>query len=1073
MRIRYHIPTYMQFQGEASENEKARLEQALIAAIRRAVEGAATGSAEMVTADEAGIQEDTREHFSLTRYFPDRNTYTIPSFQQGGPPTEDLPVEKIIFEEEEVEEVTSAIHLRPAGEVSEDRVISGRSPFEGKLIAIFPRWEAIRVRSERYAVVSDLRRAIRWGQYLFGARSFVIIEGPFGSPESRYNVMGTTNALRPKGGSRHGIRVTGGHEVSGLAGRIHWETEFRDGEGRLYLFRSLFTVDDRPIFPPNIQIANEFYTELAVIPRERGVIPTELARSLVFNEINTLISAGSTGEAAQRLARLDANAFALVDWETKARYLQVLIDVWTNEPEEVAIVEMIKSIVNRSELFAIIGILRQARLYDQLFNDLDSHIWKLLTVVGQRFGDQDPVTFEFFVEVLRDAGLVPGNLGDIATRITLGPAGLVISPDFLAEVEEAARGFIRFLGGTLEAIWMLISEPEKVVEGVSQLVKLITMVQLAQLGYPPAVEYVGNILRQMSQQVVYGLKGARLLGITGNIVRRIKWAIVWEVASWFVGVGEIRAILAGVGITERVAALARITRILGLVGRGTEAERIAGKFQSLARIMGRSSRVIGQEDEFLRLLSHLPEGDVNHLSRALEAVDIDETIDIARLAQLQPELGAIASDTLNRVEALSEFATKAGGLSDTVIEAFARLAGRDRLISSELSDLIRLVPEGEGARFARAVKAIPESALGPGGFASSDFLRMVAGSPRRMNTLANMGYNSFAAIYRRTGRNVGTLDQYLDALVDLERRFPLDTRATEYRQLIDRLERGETRAWIGLEDARRARVGGERLQGLQQVIVGNPGAEAGFDRLLRGRHNNVIDDLMEDVLPNNTALARRRFEQVGNLTDEQAEGLAVIQRLDDTGDIGLRTTWGEVLDLDSAWRGDVLELTAQVHRFVDDGLDLALKRGLQGPGSNVQGALGHLYAARTLQQQFPGARFKFEVPGPNREIDIQVSVGGRQIDVEVKTNLGLEPTISSRQIRRDIIRHIDDQFQDMLYLYAPQQAGNLHRVEDGMLRALQHTSVRAALQQRGISIATAENWLRHRFAQGMVGIFNY
>jgi len=150
------------------------------------------------------------------------------------------------------------------------------------------------------------------------------------------------------------------------------------------------------------------------------------------------------------------------------------------------------------------------------------------------------------------------------------------------------------------------------------------------------------------------------------------------------------------------------------------------------------------------------------------------------------------------------------------------------------------------------------------------------------------------------------------------------------------------------------------------------------------------------------ATARRRFEQIGDLTDEQAEGLAVIQRLDETGDIGLRETWAEVLDLPSGWGDELMELTAQVYRFVDDGLDLAIKRGLSGgTGTNVQGTLGHLYAARTLQQRYLGARFRFELPGPNREIDIQISVGGRRIDAEVKTNLGLEPTINERQIQRD------------------------------------------------------------------------
>jgi hypothetical protein len=1092
MRRRYHISSQINWNVEPNAEESARFQQTITAAIRRAIENSADGEVPEIVVADFAVTDEVREAFSSNDYQSDRNSYSIPSYDNGGSPTEVLiqeetpaesevvpggeetpspTAETITFAEEEAEPVTSTLLLHPRGEVGQDRVISNPSPFEDRLIAIFPHFEAVKVRSERYAVASDLTRAIRWGLFLFGARSFVILEGPFGRPESRYYALGTNRAIHLPTVSRgSSLQLPGGEELFGIAGQTHWETEFRDEQSNLYLLRVLLSTEGNEIFPPNRRLAEEFYQELALSPPERGRIPTELARSLVFGEIDRLIANDELEEAAQRLAELDANAFALVNWETKVAYLQTLIDAWTREPQEIAIVEILKSIDSRSELLAALNRLQQDGLYEQLFNDIDKFdtLWSLFVTVGRRFGSSDAITFEFLVDLLQQAGLIPRNLDDVARRITLSPT-VIISPDLLAEIEEAARGFVRFLGGSLEAIWLLISEPEKVVEGIAQLVKLAVMVQLAQLGYPPAVDYIGNILSQMSRQVVFGFRGAQILGITGNVLRRIKWAIIWEVASWFIGVGEVRAILSGVGITERVAAIARITRLLGLVGRATEAERIAGKLQSVARIVSRSSRRFGQEDEVLRILSRLPEEDVNRLARALEGIDIDETLDLARLEQ---RLGD-ASDTLRRAETLSELATKAGGLSDEVVEVFHTLARRSQLTTDELADVVRLIPEGEGSRFIQTVRTIPETALRPGSSASGDLLKAIAQSPQRMDALLNLGYDTFAAIYRRAGRRAETADQYLNALTDIERNLPVETRATEFRQLLDGLEQGDIRAWIQLEDARRTRFGGERLQGLSQVIASNPRAEAGFERLLRGRHHNVIDDLVEDVLPNSPALARRRFEQIGDLSDEQAEGLAVIQHLDETGDIGVRTSWAEVLDFDLAWKHELLELTAQIHRFVDEGLDLALKRGFQGPGTNVQGTLGHLYAARTLQQRFPGSRFRFEIPAPNREIDIQVSVGGRMIDVEVKTNLGLEPTIARNQIRRDLIRHIDDRFQDILYLYAPQQSGNLQQVEDAMLSALRHSTVQTALQQRGISVATAETWLRQRLTQGLISTFDY
>ena len=83
------------------------------------------------------------------------------------------------------------------------------------------------------------------------------------------------------------------------------------------------------------------------------------------------------------------------------------------------------------------------------------------------------------------------------------------------------------------------------------------------------------------------------------------------------------------------------------------------------------------------------------------------------------------------------------------------------LSTDELAELVRLIPEGEGVRFMQALRGIPETALRPGGSASNDLLIAIAGSPQRMDALLNLGYDTFAKVYGRTGRHVGTTDQYL------------------------------------------------------------------------------------------------------------------------------------------------------------------------------------------------------------------------------------------------------------------------------------------------------------------------
>jgi hypothetical protein len=801
LKKRYHIPTRVNWSAQPNAQESTRLERVVLEAIRRAIERQDQIASEIVVTD-FEAQETVSERFSPTRYQSDRSTYSIPSYDNGGAPTE-VPLEETDTAEVggssgdaltfEPNVITSTVRLHPSGDVNQDQIIASHSPFEGQTVAIFG-WEAVRIHAERYAVSSDLRRAIRWGEYLFGARAFAILEGPFGEPGSRYYVLGTTHALTWTPGEHGKGQFLANVEVWGVNAR-YWVGTLADEQGKSYILRVLVTSNGNSLFP-NARLVEEFLSEQTFFSAERGVIPAELARSLVFAEIDRLISNGDMEEAARRLAELDANAFSLVDWETKARYLQVLIEAWTLEAQEVAIVEIIKSISSRSELFAALSRLQQAGLYEQLFADLDSQIWSLLVVVGQGFGSAEPITLAFLVEILQETGLVPRTLQEVSARIAVSSTGFTISPNGLAEIEEAARGFVRFLGGSLEAIWMLISEPEKVVEGIGQLVKLSVMVQLALLGHPPAIEYVDNILRQMSQKVISGWQGAKILGITGDLIRRIKWAIIWEVASWFIGVGEVKAILSGVGITEQVAAIARFVRILSFVGRATETERLERKLQSLARIVSRSSRILTHEDEVLRMLSHLSEDNVRHLARALEAVDIDETMDLARLQQL---LGN-ASDTLRQAETLSELATKAGGLSDEVIEAFHVLASRSPLTADELTYLVRSLPEGEGSRFVHALRAIPETAFG----SSREILQAIATSSKRMDALVNLGYDAFTAIYRRAGNNFQTLDEYLTALGYLERNLPLDVRATEFRQLLDRLERADSRSWLELENARRA-----------------------------------------------------------------------------------------------------------------------------------------------------------------------------------------------------------------------------------------------------------------------------
>lgn len=792
MQRRFHIPSQIEFSGTLSDAEKDRLEQAVVAAVRRAVEE--------TTANRTGFAIIDNTPPPRERLNPERlqdGTYAVPSYDNGGE-SEDVPVQTVTFEEEEVEPVTSTLPLHPAGEVSEDRVIEEESPFEDQLIAIFPGFEDVRVRSERYAVSSHLTRAVRWGQYLFGARSFVIIEGPFAQPDSRYYVLGTNRAITgqqpPPGTTR---QVTGGR-VWGIGGETHWQTEFHDDQDQQYIFRVLFTKDDQQIFPPNIRLAEEYYTQMAVARRERREIPGEMARSLVFDEIDQFIEQDQIEAAARRLARLDAHAFGLVDWETKSRYLQVLTNAWTREPQERAVVEIMKSVESRTELDAVLRMLRQTGIFEQVFDDLDSQLWSLLVTVGERFGRSEPITLDFLLEIMQAAGLDVGN-------ITAGPTGISIGPDTLAEAEEAARSFIRFLSGSLEGIWMLISEPDKVVQGVAQLVRLIIMANLAAHGYPPAVEYMDRILQQMSQQVVYGYRGARVLGVSGQVVRRIKWAIIWEVASSFIGVGEVKAILSGVGISERVASVARLARMLEAAGGFADAGRVASKLNDVTRLLTRTS-ILSTHDDVLRLISYLPEEDVVRLARRLESAEVDDIEDMAQLANRYPEIAEAANHALRRAEALGVLETRVGRLSDNLQEGFRRIARESGFSNARLFNLMSAVPGENAELFMRVIRVMPDTAFGSRvGGRSLGFFQNLATHPRSMNFLLDAGYETFSSIYRYARYDIARFEEYLDALSDIARNMPAQQFDIAYRRFLDRLRDEDAGAFQRLRDALNAR----------------------------------------------------------------------------------------------------------------------------------------------------------------------------------------------------------------------------------------------------------------------------
>lgn len=109
--------------GELGADEKARLQRAILEALRRGIAGSVGEMPEIVVAD-FDLPENASEFFSSSRYHAERDTYAVPSYQEVGAPKE-IPVQQTTSEEETAQAMQegSLGLAQPQGEL---KVIRGK-----------------------------------------------------------------------------------------------------------------------------------------------------------------------------------------------------------------------------------------------------------------------------------------------------------------------------------------------------------------------------------------------------------------------------------------------------------------------------------------------------------------------------------------------------------------------------------------------------------------------------------------------------------------------------------------------------------------------------------------------------------------------------------------------------------------------------------------------------------------------------------------------------------------------------------------------------------------------------------
>jgi hypothetical protein len=675
----------------------------------------------------------------------------------------------------------------PIGGAETDRTVNSPPPFNGSTTIAFPGNHYVYVRSERYAVSESLERAVSWARNLFGVMSSVVVMHADDDGVIRFyaaaldeDITGRVPAANPM----RAVDVPLSVPLVSLPGH--------------YDIMAIHVGNGVGLWPTPERAAAYFglVARQAASAPGTAVLDREHVRREVFSEIDALMADDDKLEdVAYRLAQLDSMAFATLSQDQRFAYLQVLLRAWTYQAQERAVVEIMRSVESFSELQSIIARLREAGLWDALINDLDLELWSLLTTVGERFGG-DALTLANLYQFMADAGFF--NIGTPIPGLVIGPNGPEFDVDVIANIQEAALSFVRFVESMWDGIVMLLTQPDRVVQGLAQLSQMILVFKLAEYGYPPAMEQRDQIVRGIGRQLLNGFKGVVVLGVGEEVVRRLKWALIWEVASMFIGIGEVRAAIGAVSVSARTGAIARFLSLLGLAGRVAEGERAVSGLSRLAAILGRSSRLLRTEEEVLVALSHLPDDEAERLARALNGIELGEGMTLDALRAAHPQLAEVASASLQRAEALHRLATKLGGFSDDVARIFARISAGGHS-PEDIARIAGLIPEGEGARFARVIGMVgDESALaGSRGLAN---LEMIAASTARMQAVERYGYRAIDSLMAYAEHEAAELDGYIAALARVEGELPEASRAEGFSHFVEAVADSDPDALRWLED---------------------------------------------------------------------------------------------------------------------------------------------------------------------------------------------------------------------------------------------------------------------------------
>ncbi|MEV4559241.1 hypothetical protein AB0K51_19940 [Kitasatospora sp. NPDC049285] len=932
--------------------------------------------------------------------------------------------------------------------------------------------EWVRTGTDPYLTSASLARAVQWGTYLYGAHGFAVLERGGGEHAADRFVMvpldepllmrqfGRAAPPAAPADGLPGVEVTERGKVLVLTDYRVVVTVTADG-------RWVFDLDRGVHWTP-VAVRRE----LARTPAAQRVDPAVAARVAA----GRLVAEGGGGAAQpgldqeamlEHIVTMDRHVFAWMPLEQRVGYLVALSDLlWPNERQKKAVVELLLSGRTQTELEAMAALLRQRGAYERLFTTLDGSVVEFLTALG-KLRPHRRLNTDYLLTLLDELGVRPQD-------------GTGQDPDALNVLRNVANGLSLWVRSTVDALVDLFTHsPTQLIEGIAHLVEFKLLVERALLGDPKAAAVLQTLCEQAGKAILVALAGleyAEQLGtpyggrtgavlggagggarIGGDLGRTLETALVVEVLSWFVGLGELKEALGGAELTERLAAL---LRVLGSLRRLGKASEVAGELSRLDRMVSALARLaeLRDLDAAAQALRLLPQQHLAELTRLAERLDVPADAAPAVLRRLArkhdalPEVERLA-DALSLARRFERQAEDIGGVTEEMTSALARLleTGFDR---PTMRTLVGGVAPRSLEAWSRAVGRLGAGRLRQLGPAA---LSALAERPRALALIAEAGGDVYFALLNR-GHDAEAVEALLRAL-ELRRGELPDPAA--YQRLLDRLAAGEAAAFEELagrlRQATEATVARLRAGGRRQLLAElSELAEEAADAQRTGDHA-----MAATLIADREQLAVRLDE----LTDRQLSGAEEIaRRAREVYD------WREVWRFPAAGRTDLLDvvgdLTERLGSRQLDGLEHPLAKLLveRGTENLFQGTMGELLAGRSLVRDFGATALEFQRPRPGRVVDIIAELPGGRVSVEVKTNLTGPARFLREQLVNDLVTHAPSRYTDLLYLYHPDSVGELPAVGEQMIKLFDDPEVLRALTAAGHDPAAARaafrTWLK-------------